>query len=128
MSGQPLATATARIAAWVLGHPAWLPALLGGVAGIWALGFLFGYVLGVGQARAAVRALQPNPVTMGTPMPLPSLLGGLTGWWALTRAILAERRSGASTVRRQSGRCRPRSCGRWPWVPGGGLDLVSAAE
>lgn len=68
--------------------PTWLiagVAMAGGGTG----GFLAGYILGVGQARAAVQALLRQPAYQGASAPLPSLLGGLTGWWFLTLLILA---------------------------------------
>ena len=57
--------------------------------GLWTGGFLTGYVLGVGRARAAVQALLRTPAYQGAHVPLPSLVGGLAGWWALTLLSLA---------------------------------------
>ncbi|MCY0884682.1 MAG: hypothetical protein OWV35_02205 [Firmicutes bacterium] len=85
-------------------------------AGLWTGGFLTGYVLGVGQARAAVQALLRTPAYQGARVPLPALLGGLAGWWVVTLAILA----GMAWMHR-------RTTGRWHAATGRFLQAAGAA-
>lgn len=85
-------------------------------AGLWAGGFVTGYILGVGQARAAVQALLRTPAYQGARVPLPSLLGGLAGWWIVTLAILA----GMAWMHR-------RTTGRWHAATGRFLQAAGAA-